>query len=65
MKDFIKIGEDRIRKNTVKKYKPIGDLKVMIYYNTSRYKIESESFAFMTKGLRDEFIEELDQTFVL
>ena len=63
MKDFIKIKEQRIRKNTIKKYQPSGDDKLNVYYNTSRYKIELEVFTFAEKALRDEILDDLDLTF--
>jgi hypothetical protein len=65
MQDFIKIGEQRVRKSSIKKYAPYGDYKMNIYYNTSRYKIENETFSFGTTKERDEFIEKLDLMFVL
>ena len=64
-KEFLKIGDQRIRKNTIKKYQPSGDKAINIYYNTSRYKIEVELFKFDTKELRDEMLETLDTNFGL
>jgi len=64
-KEFLKIGEQRIRKNTIKKYQPFGDKTINIYYNTSRYKIEVELFKFDTKELRDQMLETLDANFGL
>ena len=64
-KEFLKIGEQRIRKNTIKKYQPSGDKAINIYYNTSRYKIEVELFKFDTKELRDEMLQTLDVNFGL
>lgn len=64
-KEFIKIGQQRIRKNTIKKYQPYGEKGINIYYNTSRYKIELELFQFDTKELRDEMLETLDVNFGL
>ena len=64
-KEFLKIGEQRIRKNTIKKYQPFGDKAINIYYNTSRYKVEVELFKFDTKELRDEMLETLDVNFGL
>ena len=64
-KEFLKIGDQRIRKNTIKKYQPFGDKAINIYYNTSRYKIEVELFKFDTKELRDEMLQTLDVNFGL
>lgn len=63
MKDFIKIKEQRVRKNTIKKYLPYGDKSLNIYYNTSRYKIELETFVFESKQQRDNLINKLDLYF--
>lgn len=64
-KEFIKIGNQRIRKNTIKKYQPNGDLSINLYYNTSRYKIEVESFKFGTTEERDNMLQTLDTNFGL
>ena len=64
MKEFIKLLDFRIKKNTIKKYKPFGDLKIYIYYNVSRYKVEMESFEYPTKRDRDNMLEELDAVFI-
>lgn len=60
MKDFVKIQEKRIRKAAVKKYCPLGEDKLNIYYSTSRYKTELETFKFDTKEERDDALYELD-----
>ena len=65
MKDFIKIKEERIRKNTIKKYQPYNDKKLNVYFNTSRYKIELQVFEFSTKNERDVVLEKLDLEFGL
>lgn len=65
MKDFIKIKEERIRKNTIKKYSPFGENKLNIYFNVSRYKIELETIHFSSKLERDEMVEKLDLEFGL
>jgi hypothetical protein len=62
-KDFIKINDDRIRLNTIKKYKSNGLKSLVIYYNTSRYKIEMEIFKFKTPMLLDDKLNELDILF--
>lgn len=64
-KEFLKIGQQRIRKNTIKKYQPYGQKGINIYYNTSRYKIEVEVFNFDTKEERDEMLLTLDLNFGL
>ena len=62
MKDFIKINDTRIRKSTVKKYGPIGDSSINIYFSTSRYKIDVETFKCNN---RKEMLEYLDTNFLL
>lgn len=62
-KDFVKILGQRIRKNSIKKFAPMGNLKINIYYNTSRYKIELETFVFESEVLRDEKLNYLDLNF--
>lgn len=63
--NFIKIGEDRLQLTTIKKYKPLGELKVKIYYNTSRYKIEAEEFTFDSTEERNIFVARLDFIFLM
>lgn len=63
MKDFIKIQNERIRKNTIKKYQPFGEKKLNVYYNTSRYKIELQVFDFDYVESRNDALETLDLEF--
>jgi len=63
MKDFIKINEERVRKSTIKKYQPFGTLRLNVYFNVSRYKIEVEMFDFRTTEERDSVVELLDIEF--
>ena len=65
MKDFVKIKETRFRKTTIKKYLPNGDKKLNIYFNTSRDKIESETFCFYSEVERDDVVDMLDLIFLL
>lgn len=60
---FIKIGETRLRISNIKSYKPYGKNKINIYYNTSRYKIEVETFEFNDELLRINILEKLDLIF--
>jgi hypothetical protein len=57
--DFIRINDIRLRVSSIKKYCPSGDTKLNIYYNTSRYKVEVETFTFTTEH-RNEVLEQLD-----
>lgn len=65
MRDFLKLNDERIRKNTIKKYQPFSEKKIKVYYNTSRYKIEVQVFGYATESLRNEAIEYLDLNFGL
>ena len=59
-KDFIKIGVDRIRINTIKHYKPLGDLVIVIRYSSDPNNKKAETYRFDDKETRDETIELLD-----
>ena len=60
MKDFIKIQDERFRKNTIKRYKPIGEASLNVYFNTSRDKQQLQTFKFEDVFERNEMIELLD-----
>lgn len=62
MKNFIEINEHRIRKNVVKEYKPSGETKLILYFSTSRYKVENITFEFKSRDERDEVLEMLDDS---
>jgi hypothetical protein len=62
MKDFIIVLSERLRKTTIKRYKPIGATKVNVYYNTSRYKIDVDIFDCKTKKGQKDLLEHLDNT---
>ena len=64
MQTFIKINDDRLIKSSIKKYKPFGENKINIYFNTSRYRVEMEVFQFTTTKERDAMIEYLDAMFL-
>jgi hypothetical protein len=60
MQTFIKINDDRLIKSSIKKYKPFGENKINIYFNTSRYRIEMESFTFnnpLDRAFMMEYLE--------
>jgi hypothetical protein len=60
MTNFICILGTRILRNTIKRYLPVGENKLNVYYNTSRNKPESETFVFNDSEERDEMIDYLD-----
>ena len=61
---FIKINETRLIKSSIKKYIPSGENKINIYFNTSRYKVELETFVFDDTRKRDAVMEYLDAMFL-
>ena len=60
MKNFISLNDTRIRLTTIKKYKPLGEDKIVIYYGTSRFKLESEIFTYPDKYERNNMLNILD-----
>jgi len=52
---FIQIKSDRIRISSIKKYRPVAENKLVVWFSTSRYKVENETYTFETE-------EELRQT---
>ena len=62
-KEFIKIGEDRIRISTIKKYSPNGSNRLNVYFNVSRDKIEVATYPFDTESKRDDMLNQLDTIF--
>ena len=63
-KDFILIKEQRVRKTMIKKYSPLGEKKLNVYFNVSRYKVELETYSFESKEEREDMIELLDNIFL-
>lgn len=62
MSDFVNINGIRIRKTTIKKYAPVNETKINIFYNTSRYKMDIETIDLITTTNREDKLEELDKT---
>jgi hypothetical protein len=60
MKNFILINSTRIIKSSIKRYCPVDDTKIALYYTTSRSKIENEMFDMETKDEQLRMLEELD-----
>lgn len=63
MKEFVKIAGERIRKNTIKRYAPYGETSLNVYYNTSRYKMDLQTFKFASAKERDDMVDTLDLAF--
>jgi hypothetical protein len=64
MQTFIKINNVRLIKSSIKKYAPHGENKINIYFNTSRYRIEMETFVFPTEEERGNVMDYLDAMFL-
>lgn len=62
-KDFLKIKEDMIRKNAIKKYSPLGERKLNIYFNVSTRNVELKVYDFDNQEIRDEMVLTLDNEF--
>jgi hypothetical protein len=62
MKDFIKINNTRLKKSSIKKYTPVGKDSINIYFSTSRYKVDVETFKC---DFREAMLEYLDSIFLL
>ena len=59
-KDFVKIVNDRIRINTIKRYKPMSDNKLIVRFSSNLDNKQSETFTFETTKERDDVVEILD-----
>jgi hypothetical protein len=61
MTNFIQIQDVRLQKSTIKRYQPIGDVQLGIYFTASRaVRIDKEVFCFPNKKKRDDMIATLD-----
>ena len=61
MENFITIGTERFRKTTIKRYRPLESFKLIIYFNSSRYKVESQTFEFSSYAEREMVLNSLDK----
>lgn len=62
-KEFIKINDSRIKINCIKKYKPVEDNRLYVYYNTSRTNVAVEIFTMANKKQRNAILKDLDIIF--
>jgi hypothetical protein len=60
MTNFIQIQETRLQKSTIKRYQPVEDNRLAVYFNASRTKVDKEIFTFASKKERDSMIATLD-----
>lgn len=59
-KDFVKIGNTRIRISTIKRFEPFSSTKIAIRFSSSTSSPMSETFDLKNEKARDEMIELLD-----
>ena len=64
MGKFVKIKEVRYVKSIIKKYKPLNQKSIVLYFNSSRFKAECETINFSSKTERDSIINELDSHYL-
>ena len=60
MSKFINIQDSRIVLTSIKRYKPLNEVTLVIYYTSSRQKIDNEMFTFQTEEERNEMLSILD-----
>ena len=63
MSKFINILGSRIILTSIKRYKAMDELKLVIYYTSSRQKIDNEIFIFPTEFNRNYMLDKLDILF--
>jgi len=62
-KEFIQVGELRIKKGSIKKYRAIGHCEISINFTSSVSVYETETIKFDTIEIRDCEIKKLDLMF--
>ena len=60
MTNFILIKDARILRSTIKRYQPLNECDLTIYFSASRNKLDREVFKFDTKQERNDVIKLLD-----
>lgn len=63
-KEFVELGEYRIRKSCIKKYKTNGALSINVYYTTSKTSVNYDVLTFPSKIIRNRECYKLDLIFV-
>ena len=64
MTKFIKILDSRIILTSIKRYTPLRSDTIVLYYTSSRQKVENEAFLFETEKERDSMLDILDSLFL-
>jgi hypothetical protein len=60
MTNFVEINSVRLSKNTIKRYQPVNDKELAIYFNATRTKIDKEIFKFSSNEARNNMLHLLD-----
>lgn len=60
MTNFITIKETRLLRSTIKRYQPVGECDLAIYFSSSRNKLDKEVFKFDTEKQKNEVLQLLD-----
>lgn len=60
MTNFVQINSVRLSKNTIKRYQPVNDKELAIYFNATRTKIDKEIFKFSSNEARNNMLHLLD-----
>ena len=64
MSKFIQIINARILISSIKRYTPFKKDIILIYYTSTRQKIDNEGFKFENESERDEVLLKLDSIFL-
>lgn len=60
MVNFIQIKNVRLLKSTIKRYQPIDEHRIAIYFSASRSKIDKEVFTFDSSQEQEKVLTFLD-----
>lgn len=60
MKNVVKINQVRLVKSSIKRYQPIGEKQIAIYFAATRTRIDREVFTFLSTEERNEMLFYLD-----
>lgn len=60
MEKFILIKQTRILRSTIKRYQPVGECNLALYFSASRNKLDKEVFKFNDEKERNDMLTILD-----
>lgn len=61
---FVKINEDRLIKSSIKRYIPVKNASINVYFNTSTQKPEVRTYKFATNEKQKEMLNYLDSIYL-